>query len=63
MQFKEYEVVKILIDSNEGVKKGDIGVILMVFESPQEAYEVEIVDEDGNHKGLCTLLPNEIELV
>ena len=50
-------------DCEEGVKKGELGAILMVFEEPQEAYEVEILDEEGNPKAQCTLLPDDLELV
>ena len=63
MKFKEYDTVRIMKDCEEGVKKGEIGAILMVFEEPREAYEVEILDEEGNSKIQCTLLPNELELV
>lgn len=62
MKFREYDTVKIMKDCEEGVKKGELGVILMVFEEPQEAYEVEILDEKGNPKAQCTLLPDELEL-
>lgn len=63
MKFKEYDTVKIIKDCEEGVKKGDLGAILMVFEEPREAYEVEILDEEGNPKAQCTLLPDDLELV
>lgn len=63
MKFKEYDTVKIMKDCEEGVKKGELGAILMVFEEPQEAYEVEILDEEGNPKVQCTLLPDDLELV
>jgi len=62
MKFREYDVVKILVDCKEGVKKGEVGTIIMVFEYPNEAYEVEVIDKDGNHKAQCTLLPDELEL-
>jgi|GEM_PF-1193021 len=63
MKFKEYDVVRIMRDCEEGVKKGEIGAILMAFKEPREAYEVEILDEDGNPKAQCTLLPDELEMV
>ena len=63
MKFKEYDTVRIMKDCEEGVNKGEIGAILMVFEEPREAYEVEILDEEGNPKIQCTLLPDELELV
>ena len=63
MKFKEYDTVRIMKDCEEGVKKGEIGAVLMVFEKPREAYEVEILDEEGNPKIQCTLLPDELKLV
>ena len=55
MKFKEYDTVRIMKDYEEDVKKGELGVIIMVFEKPREAYEVEIVDDEGNPKAQCTL--------
>ena len=49
--------------TNEKVKIGDIGVVVMVFDNPNEAYEVEVIDKDGFTKAQCTLLTNELELV
>ena len=40
-----------------------MGVIVMVFDNPNEAYEVEVVDEDGNVVEECALLPDYIEKV
>ena len=45
MKFKECDIVKIMKDCDEEIKKGEIGVIVMVFEKPREAYEVEVFDE------------------
>ncbi|WOO38221.1 DUF4926 domain-containing protein [Anaerocolumna sp. AGMB13020] len=63
MKFKECDTVKIMKDCDEGIKKGEIGVVIMVFEKPNEAYEVEVLDEEGYVKTQCTLLPEELELV
>ena len=63
MKFKEYDTVKILRDCDEGIKKGEIGVIVIVFEKPEEAYEVEVLEIDGKTKAQCTLLPNDLKLV
>ncbi|MDE6903986.1 MAG: DUF4926 domain-containing protein [Lachnospiraceae bacterium] len=63
MKFKEFDTVKIVRDCEEGLQKGEIGAVLMVFEKPREAYEVEVLDEDGNLKIQCTLLPEDLELV
>ncbi|MBP3489310.1 MAG: DUF4926 domain-containing protein [Roseburia sp.] len=50
MKFKEYDTVKLMKDCEEGEKEGELGAILMVFEKPREAYEVEILDKEGNPK-------------
>ena len=63
MKFKEFDTVRILRKCNEEVQIGDIGVIVMVFDNPNEAYEVEAVDGEGVTKAQCMLLPNELELV
>ncbi len=63
MKFKEFEVVRVLKNHGEAVKKGDIGAVIAVFNEPKEAYEVEFLDEEGNQKAQCTLLPNELEKV
>ncbi|WP_099225410.1 DUF4926 domain-containing protein [Listeria costaricensis] len=63
MKFKEYDVVRTLQECEEGVNKGEVGTVVMTFEIPNEAYEVEFLDKDGQTKALCTLLPEEIEIV
>lgn len=63
MKFKECDAVRIMVDCGEAVKKGEIGAVLMVFEEPQEAYEVEFLDDEGNPKAQYTLRPDDLELV
>lgn len=63
MKFKEYETVKVNKDCEDGVKKGEIGAVLMVFEEPQEAYEVEFLDSEGYSKAQCTLFPDDLEKI
>ncbi len=63
MKFKEYDMIRTTKNCKEGVCKGEIGAIIMVFEEPQEAYEVEFLDERGFPKVQCTLHPEEMELV
>lgn len=51
MNFEVNETVKVLEDnSKDGIKKGDIRTIIMVYETPNIAYEVEFVDEEGKVK-------------
>lgn len=63
MKFQEYDTVRITKDCGKDIQKGAIGAILMVFEKPREAYEVEILDEKGTPKMQCTLLPDDLELL
>lgn len=44
------------------IPSGTRGVILMVFESPSIAYEVELVDEHNRSLGTYTLREDQIEL-
>ncbi len=61
MKFNEFDVVVLLKDCpDERLKKGDIGVVVMVHTEPNEAYEVEFAADDGMTKALVTLLPDEI---
>ncbi|GAE90986.1 DUF4926 domain-containing protein [Acetivibrio straminisolvens] len=62
MKFNEFDAVVLLRDyQKEGLKKGDIGAVVMVHTEPNEAYEVEFVNEKGITKAIITLLPNEID--
>ena len=64
MKFNELDVVKSLKNFKEKkIIKGEIGVIVIVFTVPNEAYEVEFVNSDGTTKSIFTLLPEEIEKV
>jgi hypothetical protein len=56
--FDEFEVVKANRNLSLEVTKGTRGTIVMVHDSSN--YEVEFVDEKGNH--LATLTVNAIEL-
>jgi hypothetical protein len=62
MKFKEFDTVRLISNDEKEVKKGDIGAILMVFDKPNEAYEVEFLDENGYPKAQCTLYPDDLEL-
>lgn len=63
MKFKLYDTVKIKKDCKEGIKDGELGVVIMVFEKPQEAYEVEVLDENGSTKAQCTLCADELDRI
>lgn len=61
MRFNEYDTVRVLNDTEAGIKKGEIGAIIMVYDEPTEAYEVEFIDEGGIQKAQIVFLPYEIE--
>lgn len=64
MKFNEYDSVTLLRDDGQNeLEKGDIGGVVMVFTEPNEAYEVEFVDDNGDTKAIITVLPNEIEAI
>lgn len=60
MKFTEYDTVQILSKKSEYC--GNLGVIVMTFSSPKEAYEVEILDEEKNTIGQDTFFPDELKL-
>ncbi|WP_079707595.1 DUF4926 domain-containing protein [Paraliobacillus ryukyuensis] len=61
MSFEVYETVKVLEDDfSTGIEKGDIGTIIMVYDTPNEAYEVEFIDEEGRVKYQGVYLLNQI---
>ncbi|MBC2250445.1 DUF4926 domain-containing protein [Listeria sp. FSL L7-0123] len=63
MKFQEYDIVRLLKHYENNVKKDDIRAVIMVFTEPNEAYEVEFLDEEGYYKAQCTILPDDLEKV
>jgi len=64
MKFNDLDVVKTLIDFPcENIKKGEIGTVVMPFNEPYEAYEVEFAGDDGRTTAMFTILPEHIEKV
>lgn len=55
----------VLKESHEdmGVPVGSRGVILIVYDEPSKAYEVEFVDCEGGSLGTFLVLENQIELL
>lgn len=60
MKFAENDVVRVKVNK-ETARIGDIGTIVCAFDNPNEAYDVEIVNEDGTTKALIVFLPDELE--
>ncbi|WP_246188352.1 DUF4926 domain-containing protein [Metabacillus lacus] len=46
------------MDKTMTKEKGDIGTIIMVYDTPNKAYEVEFVDEEGEVKYQGVYLSN-----
>lgn len=45
-----------------GLPAGTTGTVVLVYDNPSEAYEVEFTDPDGYTLALVTLQPNQLEL-
>jgi len=64
MRYHEHEIIRLLVDLPKlGLKKGEIGTIVFVFDKPNEAYEVEFVDKDGKTRNQTVLLPHQFEVL
>ena len=57
----ELEVVEVAEDIPEyGVKKGERAVVITAFDEPDEAYDLEFVDESGESRFAYAVKPNQI---
>jgi tetratricopeptide (TPR) repeat protein len=57
----ELDVVELTEDLPEyGVKRGERGTVVTTFDSPDEAYDLEFVDEQGQSKFAYSVAPNQI---
>ncbi|KLL09778.1 MULTISPECIES: DUF4926 domain-containing protein [Protofrankia] len=58
------EIVATLVDLPEyGIKAGDTGTVVHIFDRPRRAYEVEFVDEDGATVAAVTLRSDQVRRV
>ena len=47
-KFRDHDLVELLEDLPEyQVRRGEVGVVVEVFDSPNEAFDVEFVDDSG----------------
>ncbi len=59
---REYDVVRLKQDRpSECLTTHDIGTIVMVYQVPSIAYEVEFTDADGGTLALLTLQEEDIQ--
>lgn len=50
--FKEYDIFRLLKPiGGESITVGSIGAVLMVYQIPKIAYEVEFIDDGGRNLG------------
>jgi len=63
-KFREVELVELLEDLPAyQVSKGELGVVVEVFDSPTEAYDIEFVDDSvANPDSLTLLSPANLEV-
>ena len=63
MKFRGNDVVELVDDiPADSLSKGTIGVVVMGFVEPEEAYEVEFCNENGETIAQIALRPYQIEL-
>ena len=60
---KRYDIV-LLLEAINGFRKGEKGAAVEVYTTPYEAYDIEIVTDEGTTKGLVEAIrPEQIEVV
>jgi tetratricopeptide (TPR) repeat protein len=61
---QELDVVELIEDLPEfGLKEGEIGAVVVAFDHPDEAYDLEFVDESGKSRFAFAVKPNQIRSV
>ena len=58
----EYAVVVATKDLSKTVKLGCVGTIVMVYDNPSLAYEVEFFNDNGDTIELLTVEPDDLRL-
>jgi hypothetical protein len=59
-----FDTVRLTRDLPEqGLSAGRVGAVVEEYETPSEAYEVEFLDEEGYTVAVCTLTPDEFDIV
>ncbi|HKY06510.1 MAG TPA: DUF4926 domain-containing protein [Blastocatellia bacterium] len=61
---QELDVVELTEDLSEyGLKRGQRGVVIAAFDKPDEAYDLEFVDESGESSFAYSVKPGQIEQI
>jgi hypothetical protein len=64
MKFNELDSVRTLKGFPDyNITKGEIGIVVIAFTKPNEAYEVEFDDGTGRPKATFPILPDDLEKV
>ena len=62
-RFHDLEDVVLLCDfPDKGLKSGDAGTIVHVFDTTDEAYYVEFVNDDGSARAMVAVKADQIRL-
>ncbi|MRS17320.1 DUF4926 domain-containing protein [Enterobacteriaceae bacterium RIT691] len=59
----EHDVVIAERDLSKAVSKGCRGAVVMIYQTPSLAYEVEFIDEKGDALDVITVLPRDIKVI
>lgn len=63
MKVKKYTTV-VLLEAIGPFQKGEKGAVVEIYTTPYEAYDIEIVTDEGKTKGLVEAVrPDQIEVV
>jgi len=61
-KLKKYNTI-VLLKPIDGFQKGEKGAVVEVYTTPYEAYDIEIVTDEGKTKGLLEAVrPDDIEI-
>lgn len=60
---KRYDTV-VLAEATKGFQKGEKGAVVEIYTTPYEAYDIEIITDDGKTKGLAEgVRPEQIKVL
>lgn len=64
MKFNELDAVRTLKKFPDyDIEEGEVGIVVIAFAKPNEAYEVEFDDGTGRPKATFPILPEDLERV
>jgi hypothetical protein len=60
---KENDIVEAKRDLSDLISKNRKGAVLMIYQTPTLAYEVEFIDDAGETLEITTVFPDDIQAV